>query len=110
MVELTKLGMGCAPIGGLLDKVTSVDAAETLNTALKGGITYFDTAPFYGFGLSERRVGDALRDRSNIILSSKVGRLLATGAWDNPEEHGWPGRGVSCRRTTARVARRERRA
>ena len=90
MVELPRLGMGCAPIGGLLDKVTDSDARDLLQVALDGGITYFDTAPFYGFGLSERRVGDALRDRSDIMLSTKVGRLLAKGAWDTPSEHGWP--------------------
>ncbi|MEP3277196.1 MAG: aldo/keto reductase [Stappiaceae bacterium] len=90
MVELPRLGMGCAPIGGLLDKVTDSDARDLLQVALDGGITYFDTAPFYGFGLSERRVGDALRDHPDIMLSTKVGRLLAKGAWDTPSEHGWP--------------------
>ena len=68
--------MGCAPIGGLLGKVEEREAKETIATALNAGIRYFDTAPFYGFGLSERRVGDVLRDRSDIILSTKVGRLL----------------------------------
>lgn len=62
----------------------------TLGVALESGITYFDTAPFYGFGLSERRVGEALRDRPGTILSTKVGRLLAKGAWQDPAEHGWP--------------------
>lgn len=90
MVELTQLGMGCAPIGGLLDKVTHTDAMETLEVALNSGIRYFDTAPFYGFGLSERRVGDALRDHPDTIVSTKVGRLLARGSWENPSEHGWP--------------------
>ena len=82
--------MGCAPIGGLLGRVEERAAKETLDTALNAGIRYFDTAPFYGFGLSERRVGDVLRDRSDIILSTKVGRLLEKGAWENPGEHGWP--------------------
>ncbi len=90
MLELPQIGMGCAPLGGLLEAVTAADASETLASALAGGITYFDTAPFYGFGLSERRVGDAIRDHPNCILSTKVGRLLAKGAWDNPSEHGWP--------------------
>lgn len=90
MLELPQIGMGCAPLGGLLEAVTAADASETLAAALDGGITYFDTAPFYGFGLSERRVGDAIRDRPNCIVSTKVGRLLRQGAWDNPDEHGWP--------------------
>ncbi|MEO0753107.1 MAG: aldo/keto reductase [Pseudomonadota bacterium] len=90
MIDLPKLGMGSAPLGGLLDKVTSEDAAETLAAALEGGITYFDTAPFYGFGLSERRVGDALRGRDDVVLSSKVGRLLKPGPWSDPGAHGWP--------------------
>ena len=90
MIELPRLGMGCAPIGGLLGNVTADDARDTLETALDLAIRYFDTAPFYGFGLSERRVGDAIRRRQDTILSTKVGRLLAKGAWDNPAEHGWP--------------------
>ena len=90
MIELPKLGMGCAPLGGLLEKVTQQAATATLEAALAAGIRYFDTAPFYGFGLSERRVGDMLRDRPDTLLSTKVGRLLAKGAWENPAEHGWP--------------------
>lgn len=90
MMDLPKLGMGCAPIGGLLEKVTAADAQATLGVALESGIRFFDTAPFYGFGLSERRVGDALRDRTDVILSTKVGRLLAKGAWEDPAAHGWP--------------------
>ena len=61
MIELPKLGLGCAPLGGLLSGVSSDDAAAVLDTALDSGVRYFDTAPYYGFGLSERRVGDAIR-------------------------------------------------
>lgn len=89
-VELPKLGMGCAPIGGLLEPVSNENAQNTLEVALGGGIRYFDTAPFYGFGLSERRVGDALRNRSDLLISTKVGRLLSKGAWADPAIHGWP--------------------
>ena len=51
-------------------------ARETLAAAEREGFGYYDTAPFYGFGLSERRLGDALRARKDIVLSTKVGRLL----------------------------------
>ena len=90
MIELPRIGMGCAPVGGLLGGVSDREAEDTLATALRAGIEYFDTAPFYGFGLSERRVGDALRNSSDTILSTKVGRILKRGAWENPAEHGWP--------------------
>lgn len=90
MIELPKLGVGCAPLGGLLDSVSQDDAAGALHSALDHGLRYFDTAPYYGFGLSERRVGDALRGRSDIILSTKVGRLLKPGAPRDPAAFGWP--------------------
>lgn len=90
MIELPSLGLGCAPIGGLLAEVSAEDAHGVLDAAHRGGITYFDTAPFYGFGLSERRTGDAVRGKSDTIISTKVGRLLKQGAWDTPADHGWP--------------------
>ena len=90
MIELPKLGLGCAPLGGLLDGVSADDAAAVLTTALESGVRYFDTAPFYGFGLSERRVGDAVRGRPDVILSTKVGRLLKPGLPPDPAALGWP--------------------
>ena len=90
MIELPKLGLGCAPLGGLLDGVSPHNAAAVLETALERGVRYFDTAPYYGFGLSERRVGDAIRNRPEVILSTKVGRLLKAGAPDDPAAFGWP--------------------
>lgn len=90
MMELPQLGLGCAPLGGLLDRVSDDDAKGVFEVALANGFTYFDTAPFYGFGLSERRVGDALRGSSDAILSTKVGRLLKRGAWNDPGQYGWP--------------------
>ncbi len=89
-MELPLLGFGGAPLGGLLDPVAEFAAIGTLNAALESGIRYFDTAPFYGFGLSERRIGDAVRDRDGIILSTKVGRLLKPGPADDPAARGWP--------------------
>jgi|tagenome__1003787_1003787.scaffolds.fasta_scaffold20941305_2 D-threo-aldose 1-dehydrogenase len=88
---VTALGLGAAPLGNLYREVSERDARETLDTALELGIRYFDTAPYYGFGLSERRAGDALRGRSDIVISTKAGRLLtpAPDADPNGERHGF---------------------
>ena len=75
-VELTELGFGAASMGNLYAPVPEAVARATLNSALEAGFRYFDTAPYYGFGLSERRVGDALRDMTGVSISTKVGRLL----------------------------------
>ncbi|MFJ4191847.1 aldo/keto reductase [Kitasatospora sp. NPDC089509] len=72
------LGFGGAAIGNLYAPVTDRAAAETVDAAWASGVRYFDTAPHYGLGLGERRLGDALRDRPRAAytLSTKVGRLL----------------------------------
>jgi len=72
------LGMGGAPLGNLLSEVTEADAREALEAAWDAGIRYYDTAPQYGYGLSEHRFGAVLRakERENFALSTKVGRLL----------------------------------
>lgn len=72
------LGLGAAPIGNLYRHITDDVAAGTIDAAWQAGIRYFDTAPHYGLGLSERRLGAALRSRprSDYVLSTKVGRLL----------------------------------
>jgi D-threo-aldose 1-dehydrogenase len=77
-VQLTTLGFGAAPIAGLYSLVDEATARATIDVAWEGGIRYFDTAPHYGLGLSERRLGEALRDRprDDVVVSSKVGRLL----------------------------------
>jgi D-threo-aldose 1-dehydrogenase len=77
-VHLTTLGFGAAPIAGLYNVVDEATARATIDAAWEGGIRYFDTAPHYGLGLSERRLGEALRDRpsDDVVVSSKVGRLL----------------------------------
>jgi len=87
-LSVTTLGFGGAPIGGLLRPVESGAAADALRRALAAGVGYVDTAPFYGFGQSERLVGDALRGRA-CVLSTKVGRLLMPGAHPNPPDLGW---------------------
>jgi D-threo-aldose 1-dehydrogenase len=75
-LKVTELGFGAAPLGNLFRPLPDAVARETLAAAQAGGFGYYDTAPFYGFGLSERRLGDALRGREGIVLSTKVGRLL----------------------------------
>jgi D-threo-aldose 1-dehydrogenase len=76
--EVTTIGMGCAPLGELFVRVDDATAEATLQAAWDGGIRYFDTAPEYGLGLSEHRVGRflRLRPRNEFLLSTKVGRLL----------------------------------
>jgi len=85
-VELTAMGFGAAPLGNLYSAMTDAQATETLDAALHAGMRYFDTAPFYGLGLSERRVGRALSDRPDVVLSTKVGRILI----DCPPEQATP--------------------
>ncbi|WP_327157796.1 aldo/keto reductase [Streptomyces tubercidicus] len=77
-VTVPPLGLGCAPLGNLYRAVPEAQAREVVRTALATGARYFDTAPHYGVGLSEERLGRALRghDRTTYTLSTKVGRRL----------------------------------
>lgn len=77
-LALTTIGFGGAQIGNLFQPVSDGDARAAVDRAWDGGIRYFDTAPHYGLGLSERRLGAALRQRprDEYVLSTKVGRLL----------------------------------
>lgn len=88
-LRVTTLGFGAAPLGNLYEPVADAAALATVSAALETGINYFDTAPFYGYGLSERRVGDALRGRTDYVLSTKVGRLLEPVARGKRVEHGF---------------------
>ena len=81
------LGLGCAPLGGNFVDLSYEQGVELVNTAFDAGISYFDTAPWYGFGRSERVVGDSLRNR-DFIISSKVGRILKPGAVSVPMDYG----------------------
>ena len=81
------LGLGGAPLGGNFIDLDYRQAAELIETAKQAGIGYFDTAPWYGFGRSERVMGDLLR-HTDYILSDKVGRLLKPGPVDNPSDFG----------------------
>lgn len=75
-VQLTQPGFGGAPLGELFVRVDEATAAATLNAASDVGIRYFDTAPYFGRGLSEIRFGRFLntKPRSEFVLSTKVGR------------------------------------
>jgi D-threo-aldose 1-dehydrogenase len=77
-LQVTVLGLGTATLGNLYAPVTDADAHDTLTTAFDAGVRFVDTAPFYGHGWSEHRVGEALRGykRDDIVLSTKIGRLL----------------------------------
>ena len=75
---VTRIGLGCAPFGNLFTEVSDEDVQATVDTAWEGGVRFFDTAPLYGHGLSEIRLGKALAKypRNEYVLASKVGRLL----------------------------------
>ena len=76
-LEVTRLSLGTAPLGGLFKAVTDSDGDELLNTALDVGINYFDTAPQYGHGVAEIRLGKALRNaKVPFVVETKVGRVL----------------------------------
>ncbi|MFD9286779.1 aldo/keto reductase [Streptomyces sp. NPDC060030] len=77
-VEITELSFGAAAIGNLFTEVDAGQAAAAVDVAWEEGVRYFDTAPHYGLGLSERRLGEALRDRPRdaYAVSTKAGRLL----------------------------------
>jgi D-threo-aldose 1-dehydrogenase len=78
MVEVSELGFGGAQIGNLYTPVDDETAALAVEAAWGAGVRYFDTAPHYGLGTSEQRLGAALagRPRSEFVVSTKAGRLL----------------------------------
>lgn len=76
-LSVTEYSFGTAPLGGMYRACPRETAMETLEAAWSAGLRFIDTAPWYGFGLAERRVGDFLRDKpkGSYVLSTKVGRL-----------------------------------
>lgn len=76
ILTFTEFGFGAAPIGNMGAPITDHQAIACARTALDRGVGYVDVAPLYGHGLSEQRIGAALRGRENVLLSTKVGRLL----------------------------------
>ncbi|MGW8566965.1 aldo/keto reductase [Isoptericola sp. NPDC055881] len=77
-VAASSFGLGCAPIGNLFTPVAQADAEATVGRALERGIRFFDTAPHYGAGVSEQRLGAALAgvDRDTVVLATKIGRTI----------------------------------
>ena len=94
-VTVTRLGLGTAPLGGLFRPVRDEDAAATVRAAWDLGLRLFDTAPLYGYGRAEQRLGGGLRTRprAEFAVATKVGRLLREpspgAAWelDTTQEH-----------------------
>ena len=90
-VRLPVLGFGAAPIGNLYTEVTDDEAARAIDAALEKGIRYFDTAPYYGYGLSEARLGQGLKGvrRDTIRISTKVGRRIYEDRTREPGREGF---------------------
>ena len=100
-VPLTVAGLGGAQFGNLFREIDEADVDRIIDAAWAAGIRYFDTAPHYGMGLSERRLGRALQryPRDEFVLSTKVGRIIR----DNPGGTGWDEQFYRVPRTTKRV-------
>jgi len=88
-VEVTTLGFGGASVGNLYRAIDDDAAAATVKSAYELGIRYFDTAPHYGQGLSEQRLGHALDHQSNVVISTKVGRVLKPSDQPAPGVERW---------------------
>jgi D-threo-aldose 1-dehydrogenase len=93
-IQVTAMGYGAAPIGNIFRPISEQESENMIRQAWDNGLRYFDTAPLYGHGLSEARIGHGLRwyPRDEYVLSTKVGRLLKpkkrseidSGVWVNP--------------------------
>jgi D-threo-aldose 1-dehydrogenase len=88
-LTVTRFGLGTAPLAGLYEAVPEDQALEVISRAWDAGVRHFDTAPLYGFGLAEIRLGKALHDsqRQEYVLASKVGRLLRADAPPEPGQN-----------------------
>lgn len=73
------IGFGTAPLGNMFRDIPEEEARDTVEAAWEAGIRYFDTAPFYGAGLAEKRLGATLgeKPRDEFVLSTKVGRYIS---------------------------------
>ncbi|MEA2774236.1 MAG: D-threo-aldose 1-dehydrogenase, partial [Acetobacteraceae bacterium] len=89
-LQVTTLGLGTATMGGSRIPITQTEGQAIVTAAWDAGVRYVDTAPFYGVGAAEHRVGDALRDkdRNEWVLSTKVGRLLRPNTDSEPSPDG----------------------
>ena len=84
VLDFSALGFGSAPLGNLYRAISNEQALQTLQAAWANQIRYYDTAPLYGFGIAETRIGSFLREqpRDQFLLSTKVGRVLQRCAPD----------------------------
>ena len=80
--SVTELGFGTAPLGDLFERIAEDEAQRLLREAWDGGVRYFDTSPFYGYGKAEHRLGTFLRQqpRDDVVVSTKVGRVFKSPA------------------------------
>jgi D-threo-aldose 1-dehydrogenase len=90
-LSLPVFGLGCAQVGSLYRAMDDAEAAALLDSAWGLGLRLFDTAPYYGYTRSERRVGLALarHDRDEFVLSTKVGRLMRPDVTVRRGDDGW---------------------
>ncbi|SFU90068.1 D-threo-aldose 1-dehydrogenase [Methylobacterium sp. 174MFSha1.1] len=90
-LTVTALGLGCAQMGGLYRPTSLEEAAGAFRAAWDRGIRYYDTAPFYGFTRSERRLGTFLTEepRSDYVVSTKVGRVMVPDPTVGAMEEGY---------------------
>ena len=91
-LAVTRVGLGCAPLGGLYGDISESQALEVVHRALSLGMNVIDTAPLYGYGKSEGRIGNALQgiSRDSYVLATKVGRLLVPlGEGDSNQDAQW---------------------
>lgn len=89
----SKLGFGAAPLGNMFRDIPEEEALATVEAAWNDGIRYFDNAPFYGAGLAEIRMGEALKGkpRDQYVISTKVGRVVLDELEDGPRDNGEKG-------------------
>ena len=92
-IKIKNISYGTAVLGNYYDICDNNQVSEVLNYAFDSGINYFDTAPLYGFGISEHRLGHYLQQkkRSDFVLSTKVGRLLSPMNISNIDRGPWKG-------------------
>lgn len=92
-LAVSELGLGCGPLGGLWRAVGEDHAVAIVSAAYETGVRYFDVAPLYGHGLSEKRLGRALAPlpRGSLVVSTKVGRLLVPTDRTDFDTHGFVG-------------------
>lgn len=90
-VDVTAFGLGCAQMGGLYRASSYEEAEGAFNAAWESGVRYFDTAPYYGYTRSERRLGTMLSEkpRDAYTLSTKVGRVMVPDQSIGADENGW---------------------